>query len=268
MPTETRAGHETHYHRFGDLTGDRPALVIHCTMGSGAMWGPVLEGSGLNITAPDLPSHGKSAVWNPELHPDFQTLSTQIAASFISRPVDLIGHSFGASVALRIAVAAPEAVRSLTLIEPVLFAAVTEGPEIERLREDQAHLERLFAAGLAEDAAKAFVEKWGAGVAWESLPEAHRDRFVSQIPVVGNVTPSNFTDPGKILRDGGIEMIDAPVMILHGDQTPEITPLVCAALAERCQDVATACIPNAGHMLPVTHGPQLADLISVNLERS
>lgn len=266
MPTEIRAGHETHFHRFGG--GDRPALAIHCTMGSGAMWAPVLGDLGLDVTAPDLPSHGKSAIWDAAVHPDYQKLATQIAASFISRPVDLIGHSFGASVALRIAVAAPEAVRSLTLIEPVLFAAITQGPEIERLRADQAELDRLLHAGLAEDAARAFMAQWGAGVPWDSIPQSQRDRFVTQIPVVANVTPANFQDPGNILRDGGIEMIDAPVMILHGDQTPEITPLVCAAIAERCQDVATANIPDAGHMLPVTHSAILAELIAMNIERS
>ena len=80
------------------------------------MWGPVLGELGLNVTAPDLPSHGRSALWDPQTHPDCQKLSTQIVASFIERPVDLIGHSFGAVVALRLAVAAPEAIRSLTLI--------------------------------------------------------------------------------------------------------------------------------------------------------
>jgi pimeloyl-ACP methyl ester carboxylesterase len=266
MPTELRAGHETHFHQFGG--GDRPALAIHCTMGSGGMWSPALGELGLNVIAPDLPSHGKSALWDADAHPDFQKLASQIAASFISRPVDLIGHSFGASVALRIAVAAPEAVRSLTLIEPVLFAAVTQGPEIERLRHDQAELDRLLQAGLAEDAARAFMAKWGTGVFWDTIPDSQRERFITQMPVVANVTPANFNDPGNILREGGIEMIDAPVMILQGDQTPEITPLVCAAIAERCQDVASATIPDAGHMLPVTHGKILAELIAMNIERS
>lgn len=233
------------------------------------MWGPVLGELGLNVTAPDLPSHGKSALWDPQTHPDCQKLSTQIVASFIERPVDLIGHSFGAVVALRLAVAAPEAIRSLTLIEPVLFAAAPQdGPEIAALRADQVRFEQLLAAGLAEDATQAFIEKWGVGWPWDKLPEAQRARFITQIPMVAQASQGNFADPGQILRDGGIEMIDAPVMIVQGDQSPEIIAPVCAAIAERCQDVATATIPNAGHMLPLTHGTQLADLIAVNLERS
>jgi pimeloyl-ACP methyl ester carboxylesterase len=237
------------------------------------MWEPVLaplKGDlALDVTAPDLPSHGKSAMWDPAAHPDCQRLSTQIAASFINRPIDLIGHSLGAVIALRIAVAAPEAIRSLTLIEPVLFAAAPqESAVMDDLRREQTRFEELLHAGLAEDAARAFIERWGAGGSWDSWDEQRRARFISQMPMVANCSKGNFADNGNILRDGGIEMIDAPVMILQGDQSPPITQEVCAAIADRCQDVATATIPDAGHMLPVTHQSILTDLIAMNIERS
>ena len=37
-------------------------------------------------------------------------------------PMDVVGHSFGGSIALRLALEMPELVKSLTLIEPVCFA--------------------------------------------------------------------------------------------------------------------------------------------------
>jgi lipase len=40
------------------------------------------------------------------------------------QPVDVIGHSFGGTVALRLAVERPDLVRSLVLIEPVFVAAL------------------------------------------------------------------------------------------------------------------------------------------------
>lgn len=253
-------------------SGPRPALAIHCMLGSAEIWGPVLSPLGETITATvfDLPGHGRSGAWDPAgAEPGaYQALATRIAASFIDRPVDLIGHSFGALVALRIAVGAPEAVRSLTLIEPVLFAAASDSPEWAELSPHQAHLEDLLATGQEEEAARRFVRDWGAGLPWDSLPERHRARFIAQMPIIANVTRANFDDPGQIARPGGIEAIDAPVMLIHGDRSPPIMAPVCAAIAARLGDVGTACVPGAGHMLPVTHPRQVSDLIAMNLERS
>ena len=265
-----RFGVPTHAQVIG--TGPRPALAIHCMLGTLEMWAPTLAplGDQIAATAFDLPGHGRSGDWSAEgAEPGaYQTLATRIAASFIDRPVDLIGHSFGASVALRIAVGAPQAVRSLTLIEPVLFAAAKGSDEWAALRPHQDHLEQLLATGAQEEAARRFMRDWGTGQDWDSLPERHRARFIAQMPIVANVTPANFEDPAGIARPDGIEGIDAPVMLIHGDQSPPIMARVCAAIAARLGDVATACVPGAGHMLPLTHAGQVSELIAMNLERS
>lgn len=269
MQKDIRQGYEIASHSFG--TGTRPALAIHCTLGNGAMWGPVCEPlSALTTTVFDQPNHGQSAPWEAAgAEPGaFQTLVTRIAASFITRPVDLIGHSFGASVALRIAVGAPQAVRSLTLIEPVLFKSVEGSARWQDLRAHQDHFEALIAAGELDPAARGFLRDWGAGQPWEALPEHHRARFLGQMPMVGNISSANFDDPGQIWREGGLEAIDTPVMIIHGDASPPIMPEVAEAIAARLPDVGVACIPGGGHMLPVTHAAQVRDLIALNLERS
>ena len=77
----------------------------------------------LALTAPDLPGHGHA----PPLAPgqDLHDAAVAIGLAAIAQagpPVDLIGHSFGGTVALRIALERPALVRSLTLIEPVLFS--------------------------------------------------------------------------------------------------------------------------------------------------
>lgn len=269
MDKDIREGTGISWQVFG--TGPRPALAIHCMLGTSDMWGPLLSPlAELSTIAFDLPGHGKSDPWVAEgaAPGAYQTLATRIAASFIERPLDLIGHSFGASVALRIAVAAPEAVRSLTLIEPVLFAAAKDSPEWAELRPHQDHLDALLADGADEEAARRFVRDWGAGAPWDTIPDRHRARFIAQMPIVANVTPANFEDPGQICRPGGIEAIDAPVMLIHGDQSPPISARVCEALAARMADVGTACVPGAGHMLPLTHTRQVTELIALNLERS
>ena len=245
---------------------DRPALALHCMMGSGSYWGPIaeaLEGR-VDLRGFDIPGHGRSDDWSPEEDdPDFHTAVTRIAASFIDRPLDLIGHSLGATVALRIAVAAPDAVRSLTLIEPVLFAAAPDAMQ-DRLDDK---LRALLDSGDDLGAAQAFLSIWGTHDP-ASLPPAMRDAMVRQIRLVADTAPTLRHDRANILRDGGLEAIDAPVLLISGQDSPPVIGAIADALAARLPDVGRAQVPDAGHMLPLTHPDQVAGLIAVNLDRA
>ncbi|WP_347138739.1 alpha/beta fold hydrolase [Paracoccus sp. SSK6] len=245
---------------------DRPALALHCMMGSAGYWGPIarrLEGRA-DLTSFDMPGHGRSGPWVQGAEgPDFHTAVTRIAASFIDRPLDLVGHSLGATVALRIAVAAPEAVRSLTLIEPVLFAAASDVEQKERDRIIAEHL----AQGRSEDAARAFIDVWGAQP-FDDLPPPARQTMTTQIPLVAAADETLTHDRANILRAGGLEAIDAPVLIIVGERSPTVIHGIADALAERLADVGRATVPGAGHMLPLTHPDETAGLIAVNLDRA
>lgn len=245
---------------------DRPALALHCMLGSGSSWGPIAEALGgqVDLRAFDLPGHGRSGDWQPGADDrDYHTAVTRIAASFIERPLDLIGHSFGATVALRIAVAAPEAVRSLTLIEPVLFAAAPDAAQ-DAL---DARMQAALADGHAEEAAQGFLSVWG-DQDWAALPAPIQMQMTRQIRLVADTGPALRDDSARILRDGGLEQVDAPVLLIAGAESPRVIHAISDALAARLPDVGRATVPGAGHMLPLTHPKQLAGLIAVNLERS
>ncbi|MDP2062590.1 MAG: alpha/beta hydrolase [Phaeovulum sp.] len=264
MPREIRAGHPTFWQVFG--SGARPALAVHCTLAhSGAWAGVAARLPELAITAFDMPGHGQSAAWAGS---DYQGDVTRIAASFIDRPIDLIGHSFGATVALRLAVAAPEAVRTLTLIEPVLFVAAAGTAEFAAQMADNVRLQALIDAGDTEAAARGFVGQWGAGLPWEKLDLNTRRAFVAQMPLVLAGGEATFADTAEVLRAGGLEGIDAPVMLIRGEKSPSIMAIICEAIAARLPDVGVAVMPGAGHMLPLTHAAGVAELIALNLSRA
>lgn len=233
-------------------------------MGNAVYWGPIAQAlrDRVRISAPDLPGHGQSPDW-PGGPPDYHTAVTRAAAALIDRPLDLIGHSMGATVALRIAVAAPQAVRSLTLIEPVLFAAAPEAQNDALLEDVAARL----AAGEDAQAARAFLDVWG-GLDWQAQAPATQARLARQIHLVQASNETLRDDAAHILRPGGLESIDAPVMIVLGQESPPVIPAIAKALAARLPDVGRASVPGAGHMLPITHPRQVAELIGLNLERA
>ena len=98
-------------------------------------------------------------------------------------------------------------------------------------------------------------------------PEAQAaDARQMRLVVAGNRTL--MQDGANILREGGLEGIDAPVLIAMGADSPAVIADSADALAARLPDVGRANVPGAGHMLPITHPHQVAELIGVNLDRS
>lgn len=255
------------YRRHWPGDADRPALALHCMMASGGYWRAIAErlGGRVDLHSFDLPGHGRSGPWHQDPNgPGYHTAVTQVAASFITRPLDLIGHSLGATVALRLAIAAPEAVRSLTLIEPVLFAAA---PGYISPDQPDLNLPRLIEEGRDEEATRQFMSLWGT-TGYDDLPEDARARMRTMIRLVSDCTPELVYDRAGLLRDGGLESIEAPVLLISGEQSPPSIHAIAEALAERLPDVGRATVPNAGHMAPITHPDEVAGLIGVNLDRA
>lgn len=75
-----------------------------------------LAARGWQLCVPDRPGHGHSPT--PPRPDDAEADGALLADELLEQPTHLVGHSFGACVALAAAVRRPESVRSLTLIEP------------------------------------------------------------------------------------------------------------------------------------------------------
>ena len=78
---------------------------------------------GWTVVTPDRPGHGLSPA--PDRGDD-AGLDAVWAAELLGEGGHLVGHSFGGAVALAAAERRPEAVRTLTLIEPALQKAATD----------------------------------------------------------------------------------------------------------------------------------------------
>ncbi len=253
MPKACRAGLDTYWTTYGQ--GPREALMIHCSLASSEAWGGLarhLSGA-LTMTAFDMPGHGRSDDWDGR--GEIQGVTAGIAADFLSGPADVIGHSFGATVALRLAVERPELVRTLTLIEPVLFAvAIADAPEVARDYSAQsAAFEDAMKAGDHIEAARAFTDIWGDGVPFSAMGGNQRRRLAEQMPLVEAGNAAIFDDVARMLDPEGLARVTMPVLIVEGTVAPPIISAVCAGLERRLSDATRAIIAGAGHMAPLTH---------------
>jgi lipase len=243
----------------------RPALAIHCMMGSGRAFDPMARrlGGRVELTALDLPSHGRSAPWQAGGADDYHTTATRAAEELLGDgPVDLIGHSIGGTIALRLAVAAPGRVRSLTLIEPVLFAASRAGHALDE------ELAALAAAGEMEEATRLFLSVWGAPGGYAAMPRSMQQAAVALMPLILETDAALSADVHGLLRPGGLEAIEAPVMLIEGAESPPVVDEIFDTLAARLPAARRGAIPGAGHMAPVTHPDEVTALVAENLDRS
>lgn len=256
----------THARTFGH--GTREALAIHCTLAHSATWRGV--GHALadiaTLTAIDLPSHGKSDDW--DTRGDLHRLCTDAAMTHLPYKRDVIGHSFGATVALRLAVENPELVRSLTLVEPVFFAAARQdAPDQMRAHEKEvAPYTAALAAGDMPLAARLFNRLWGDGTKWDDLSAKTRRAITERMYVVPGQSPMIFEDNAGIMVPGRLERLTMPVLLLQGSQTLDIIEAINASLAHHLPNVRRAVVAGAGHMAPLTHPAMVAKEIAALFE--
>ncbi len=261
MPLEERGGFPVHWSTRGE--GAREVLLIHCSLAHQGAWaGLIAELEGLGrFTGFDLPGHGRSGDWASTGPLHEQALA--IAGDFLDRPMDVVGHSFGAVVALALALERPERVNSLVMIDPVLFAAArADDPEhfVEKMHE-YALPGGALAEGDRETATRRFAETWGTGQPWETLSAAQRAYMSERIHLVPQADALLFDDTaGLVPRLGKLDM---PALLLEGERSPPVMARICDALERRIPDLRREKIAGAGHMLPVTHPAQTAGAIRV-----
>lgn len=106
---------------------------------------------GWNLIVPDRPGHGRSP--DPG-RPDDAEADAVWVADLLGDGAHLVGHSFGGCVALLAALNKPQAVRSLTLIEPAMQMLAIDDPYVQAFAKD---MMKVLDAPTSEDSATGFI---------------------------------------------------------------------------------------------------------------
>ena len=258
--------------RIFDCGGPRPVVALHCSLAHGGAWAGIASlMRRITIFAPDQPEHGKGSTWDRArpLHDQANEESLAVAEEVgQGGKVDLFGHSFGGTLALRIALERRDLVRSLTLVEPVLFAAAgAAGDPIHApFRARHLAFATLIAAGHLEEALAMFHGDWGAGETMDQTPPRLRSYMLERIHLIALQNPTLLDDQAQILRPDGLESIAVPVLFVEGGSSPPIVGAVHSALIARMPAAQRLIVPGAGHMVTITHAGAVAPTLQRHLD--
>ena len=253
-----QAGFSPHISELG--AGPTRVLALHCTLAFGGALGGVAKALGAGVT----PSHGQSADWDAVS--DFSDTVYAASLEAMARvdpkggPIDIIGHSFGAATALRIAAKHPDRVRSLMLFEPVFFAvARTDDPD--SLSAQETHAAPFFEAmqrGDMAEGARAFNRMWSGSGGWEKLPERAQQAMIRAIHVVPDTHDFLYEDTAGLLAPGLLEAVQAPAILMRGEHALPAIVSTNAGLARRLGNGSEVVLSGAGHMGPISHAAGVA----------
>ena len=180
----------------------------------------------------------------------------------------LVGHSFGGAVALKAAMRHRDRVRSLTLVEPTLFALlVANAPDSPAAREILDHVERtshLADAGEREGAAEEFVDYWFRRGAWIEMREEVRADVRERMVFLRQRWDALLRDPVTLAEVAGI---DVPVLYLTAEASNAPTHALAELLIAALPDVRAMHIAGAGHMAPLTDSDRVNRSIEAFLQQ-
>lgn len=253
--------------------GAGPAVIcLHSNASHGGQWRALMArlAGRHRVLAPDSYGSGSSPDW-----PSERTITLADEVAFLE-PVfaragdafSLVGHSYGAAMALVAALQQPQRVRALVLYEPTLFSLIeADGPapnEADGIRNAVAAAAAALDAGDKNLAAQCFIDYWMGGGSWEATPAERQPAIANATVNVRRWAHALMTEPTPLAR---FASLDIPVLCMTGGRSTASAHGVAHRLLGVLPRAEHHVFEKLGHMGPITHPEPVNEAIDAFLQR-
>jgi pimeloyl-ACP methyl ester carboxylesterase len=241
-----------------------PVVLIHSSVSGNQQWRLLAEAlkDRYRVLAVNLFGYGDTTPW-PEnalqTLADHADLVLALCGNSMG-PVLIVGHSFGGSVALKVALRLGHKVAGLVLLEPNPFYLLSQHKrqaafkEIKALRD---HVKQYGAAGDWQKAAEHFEDYWVSEGAWESMPAKRRSAFLESMPPVFHEWDAAMNETTKIDAWASVK---AETLVVYAADTKRPIREIVELFVDACPHWSFKKIAEGGHMAPLFH-PKLVNPI-------
>jgi pimeloyl-ACP methyl ester carboxylesterase len=209
-----------------------------------------------HVLAADAYGAGKSPPWTSDRAIGLSDEVALIEPVFdrAGRAFTLVGHSYGAAIALIAALKQPDRVDALILYEPTLFAVIdAESPQpndADGIREVVVDAVLALEAHDSDAAARRFIDYWMGPGTWDYMPVRNKAAIADSMINVGGWRDALFGEPTPLQA---FSELDIPVLYMMGEQSPPSSRGVGSLLTRVLPQVEVIEFKGLGHMGPVTH---------------
>jgi len=258
--------------RDAGAAGRPVVLCLHSNAASSSQWRALMDllAPRYRVLAVDSYGSGKSPDWPSDRVirlADEVALLQPVLAALGPEPLYVVGHSYGAAIALRLALEQPQRVSALALYEPTLFSLIEaerRAPnDADGIRNAVARAGAALNAGDPDAAAREFIDYWISEGSWQATPESRKPAIVASIANVRRWSHALFTEPSRL---DAFRALTMPILYLTGDRSTAAAHGVARRLLPVLPHVRHEEMRGLGHMGPITHADEVNAVIAAFLD--
>lgn len=242
-----------------DYTDDgdgQPIIAIHSSVSANRQWRSLTEAlkDRYRVLAINLFGYGETTAW-PGDAPQSLYAQAQLVLALceeLGSPVHLVGHSFGGSVALKVAMLLGSRIGSLILLEPNPFYILRQGGRTHAFLEARAlrdHVKCFGSLGDWPKVAERFADYWLGDGSWNAMPEKRRAAFAESLP-------PNFYEWDAVMEEETTveewKAIKAETLVVSDKATRLPIREIVEIFSTACPEWSYRFIAEGGHMAPLT----------------
>jgi non-heme chloroperoxidase len=250
---------------YVDLGSGPPVVLVHGSISDYREWSTQIEA---------LAKHHRVIAYSRRYHwpnsPPVKDADATVArqaedlAAMIKSlrlaPANTVGHSYGGTTALFLALQHPELVRSLVLLEPPVPGALVGTPENEMVvKEGQGvrdEMKQAFASGDAERVVRTYLALVAPGEFDHASPEI-RNMYLANVQAF----QLDFTSPRPALTCEDLQRIAAPTLVLTGGRSPMGLQQTAMGVARCLKGGNILKLPQATHHMQLDSRQEVNDAV-------
>jgi len=239
-----------------------PVVLLHSSVSGNRQWRSLADALSdrYRAVAVNLFGYGATTAWpdNPSQSLYAQVRLLLLIPGIEAGPLHLVGHSFGAAVALKAALLLGSRVRKLVLIEPNPFNLLKQEGRTEAFLEARAlrdHVKCFGSVGDWEAVGGRFADYWGGDGSWAAMPEKRRSAFAAAL------RPNYYEWDAVMSEEATLaewKSIPARTLVMSDPRTRRPIREIVEIFSFACPHWSFERLTGAGHMAPLER-PELVN---------